>query len=52
MVTIWWFDPKLENNENFEKVLGHILDFYMLKYDNFLLVGDFNSEMINSAVYL
>ena len=31
------------------KALDHILDFYMLKYDNFLLVGDFNS-MNNSAM--
>ena len=38
-------NPKLENTGNFVKTLGLVLDFYMSKYDNFLLLGDFNSEM-------
>ena len=44
------YNPKLENIVNFVKEMGHVLDFYMTKYDNFLLLGDFNSEMNETAM--
>ena len=44
------YNPKLENTGNFVKALGLVLDFYMSKYDNFLLLGDINSEMNDNAM--
>ena len=44
------YNPKLENTGNFVKASGLVLDFYMSKYDNFLLLGDFNSEMNDNAM--
>ena len=44
------YNPKLENIVNFVKEMGHVLHFYMTKYDNFLLLGDFNSEMNETAM--
>ena len=39
------YNPSKGNIVNFVKGIGPILDRYMVKYDNFLLLGDFNSEM-------
>ena len=39
------YNPNKENILNFVNQLGPILDLYMSKYENFLLLGDFNSEM-------
>ena len=39
------YNPQKENIGNFVNQMGIILDHYMPKYDNFLLLGDFNSEM-------
>ena len=39
------YNPNKNNIINFVNHMGPILDFYMPKYDNFLLLGDFNSEM-------
>ena len=44
------YNPKSENIVNFVKEMGHVLDIYMKKYDNFLLLGDFNSEMNETAM--
>ena len=39
------------NKKNIVKFLKEIvLDFYMPKYDNFILLGDFNSEMSENAM--
>ena len=48
MVIIWW--PHKDNISNFLNQLGPILDYYMPKYDNSLLLGDFNSEMSEDAM--
>ena len=37
------------NKKNIVKFLKDI-DFYMPKYDNFILLGDFNSEMSENAM--
>ena len=39
------YNPSKDNIANFVNGVGPILDYYMPKYDNFLLLGDFNSEM-------
>ena len=39
------YNPNKNNITNFTCQLGPILDFYMAKFDNLLLLGDFNSEM-------
>ena len=44
------YNPKLENTGNFVKALGLVLYFYMSKHDNFLLLGDFNSEMNDNVM--
>ena len=33
------------NIDNFLDILGSCLDFYLCKYENFILLGDFNSEI-------
>ena len=33
------------NTDNFLSKLGPVLDHYLPKFDNFLLLGDFNSEI-------
>ena len=38
------YNPHKENIYNFLTKLSHILDHYLSKYDNYLLLGDFNSE--------
>ena len=35
---------------NILNLLGPVLDHYMIKYDNFLILGDFNSEMSENAM--
>ena len=44
------YNPHKENISNFLNQLGHTLDHYMPKYENFLLLGDFNSEMNEIAM--
>ena len=44
------YNPHKGNICNFVKQLGPILDHYMPKYENFLLLGDFNSEMEEDAM--
>ena len=39
------YNPSKDNISNFVNDLGPILDKYMSIYDNFLLLGDFNSEI-------
>ena len=50
MVRIWWFNPNKDNILNFVNQLGNILDFYMARYENVLLLGDFNSEMSETTI--
>ena len=44
------YNPHKDNISNFMNQLGPCLDHYMPKYDNFLLLGDFNSEMSESVM--
>ena len=44
------YNPSKGNIGNFVNDIGPILDHYMPKYDNFLLLGDFNSEMQESTM--
>ena len=37
------YNPRKENILKFVNALGPVLDHYMTKFDNFLLLGDFNS---------
>ena len=39
------YNPEKRQINHFLSNVGPILDFYMGKYENFLLLGDFNSEM-------
>ena len=39
------YNPHKDYISNFLNTLGPCLDHYMSRYDNFLLLGDFNSEM-------
>ena len=39
------YNPSKDNINSFVKRVGPILDHYMPKFDNFVLLGDFNSEM-------
>ena len=39
------YNPNKDYIVHFTQGLGAILDHYMSKYDNFILLGDFNSEM-------
>ena len=39
------YNPNKNNIVNFVKAVGPILDHYLPKYENFLILGDFNSEM-------
>ena len=45
MVTLWGYNPSKDNVLNFVNEIGPVIDHYMPKYDNFLILGDFNSEM-------
>ena len=44
------YNPNRSNITNFMSQLIPSLDFYMNKYDNFLMLGDFNSEMSEYAM--
>ena len=44
------YNPSKGNIANFVKGLGPTLDRYMPKFDNFLLLGDFNSEMTENTM--
>ena len=44
------YNPHKENIRNFVNQLGPVLDHYMPKYENFLLLGDFNSEVDENEV--
>ena len=45
------YNPYKENTANFLTKLTPILDHYLSKYDNYILIGDFNSE-INEEVMM
>ena len=45
------YNPNKNNIINFTSQLGPLLDYYMVKYDNFLLLGDFNSEMSEAPMF-
>ena len=44
------YNPNKNLISNHLKEIGKILDNYFSKYDNFILLGDFNSELNESAV--
>ena len=44
------YNPDKHHINHFLSNMGPILDFYMAKYDNFLLLGDFNSEMSDTRM--
>ena len=44
------YNPDKHTINNFLTQVSHALDFYMTKYDNFLLLGDFNSEMSETSM--
>ena len=44
------YNPNKENISYFVNALGPVIDHYMPKYDNFILLGDFNSEMGENAM--
>ena len=44
------YNPSKSNIINFVNGIGTILDRYMSKYDNFILLGDFNSDMHENAM--
>ena len=44
------YNPSKENIAYFVKTLSPVLDHYMPKYDHFILLGDFNSEMRENAM--
>ena len=44
------YNPHKDYITNFLDQLGPCLDHYMSKYDNFILLGDFNSEMSELAM--
>ena len=44
------YNPNKDNIINFVNYVTPVLDYYMTKYDNFLLLGDFNSEMSESTM--
>ena len=44
------YNPDKHNINQFVAQVGPTLDFYMAKYENFLLLGDFNSEMSETAM--
>ena len=44
------YNPSKDNIANFVKELGTTLDHYMPKYDNLLLLGDFNSEITENTM--
>ena len=44
------YNPHKENIPNFVNQLGPVLDHYIAKYENFLLLGDFNSEMSETVM--
>ena len=44
------YNPKKEQAPFFFRHLGNVLDKYIGKYDNLLLLGDFNSEITEDAI--
>ena len=44
------YNPSKDNISNFVTRIVPIIDYHMPKYDNFLLLGDFNSEMQEHAM--
>ena len=50
MVLVCTYNPNKNLISNHLKEIGKILDNYSSKYDNFILLGDFNSEPTESAV--
>ncbi len=44
------YNPHLQNAECFFRTLSQYLEYYLIKYDNILIIGDFNAEVTNSHV--
>ena len=44
------YNPSKDNVLNFVNDIGPVIAHYMPKYDNFLILGDFNSEMSEDAM--
>ena len=38
------YNPHKDSTSIFLTQLSHILDYYLSTYDNYILIGDFNSE--------
>ena len=39
------YNPKMSNIKNHLQEIGKGLDYYFSKYENFIVLGDFNAEM-------
>ena len=50
----WFFvsiyKPPLQNNQYFVSILKDLLDFYSNEYDNKVVLGDFNPELISPSM--
>ena len=44
------YNPNKDRISDFVIQVGSVLDYYMPRYENFLLLGDFYSEMSEFAV--
>ena len=44
------YNPHLQNAEYFFRTLSHYIEYYLMKYDNIIIIGDFNAEVTNSHV--
>ena len=44
------YSPKLSHIKNHLQEIGKGLDYYSSKYENFIVLGDFNAEMSNSHI--
>ena len=47
MASFWFLQPKIEPYQNHLLENGKGLDYYSSKYENFIVLGDFNAEMSN-----
>ena len=41
------YNPKLTHIKSYLQEIGKGLDYYSLKYSNFIVLGDFNAEISN-----
>ena len=44
------YKPPLQNNQSFVSILSNLLDFYSNKYDNKVVLGDFNLEATSPSI--